>query len=69
MSFGSDCGDPNYPGVYTNVAFYNTWINAQLTWNGGAHANIPTPRPSDASTILISFYTVLFSAYVVSILR
>lgn len=72
VSFGYDCGDPLAPGVYTSVAYYKTWINDQLAWNGGSHTNIPTPttqRPNDASTILISFYTVMFSAYFVLVIR
>lgn len=26
MSWGSDCGLPNRPGVYVNVSMYTTWI-------------------------------------------
>ena len=26
MSWGSDCGLPNRPGVYINVSMYTTWI-------------------------------------------
>lgn len=69
VSFGLECGSALHPGVYTNIAQYNSWIDSTLVWNGGSHSNIPTPttrKPgSGASTILVSVYTVAFSVYVV----
>ena len=29
-SFGVDCGDPDYPGVYTEVVDYRRWIQAAM---------------------------------------
>ena len=29
VSFGHKCAEPNYPGVYTNVAKYNSWIKSR----------------------------------------
>lgn len=28
VSFGMNCGDPNYPGVYANIADQRSWITA-----------------------------------------
>ncbi|XP_067381037.1 transmembrane protease serine 9-like [Channa argus] len=32
-SFGKGCGLPKYPGVYTRVSKYQSWINTQITDN------------------------------------
>uniref|UniRef100_A0A3B3HYH9 Peptidase S1 domain-containing protein n=1 Tax=Oryzias latipes TaxID=8090 RepID=A0A3B3HYH9_ORYLA len=31
VSFGEGCVEPDYPGVYTRVSQYQTWINTQIS--------------------------------------
>ena len=30
VSFGFDCADPNYPGIYTKIASYYDWIISNM---------------------------------------
>lgn len=45
VSGGFECGLPNFPGIYVDVAIYNTWIDSTISWNGGDHEIVPTPTP------------------------
>jgi len=30
VSWSEDCASPNYPGVYTDVAYYKEWVEGHL---------------------------------------
>ena len=33
VSFGNGCGKADYPGIYTNIALYNDWIQDTIQAN------------------------------------
>lgn len=50
VSSGLECGLPNFPGIYVDVAVHNTWIDSTLVWNEGDHDAVPTPTPITTTT-------------------
>mmetsp|Transcript_26075 Transcript_26075/g.60544 ORF Transcript_26075/g.60544 Transcript_26075/m.60544 type:complete len:571 (-) Transcript_26075:218-1930(-) len=51
-SFGIGCADPNFPGIYTRVSFFEEWIQDQICLLSRFRpADCPSLPPSNAPTI------------------
>lgn len=48
VSFGVGCGQPRFPGVYTDVSMYSDFIDFSLEYVGDQDH---VPKPSDASVV------------------
>jgi hypothetical protein len=50
VSFGKGCGDPDFPGVYTRVSTYASWIQDRICeLSAVPPANCPPPPPNSKS--------------------
>ncbi len=62
-SFGADCADPLYPGVYAETYAFRAWIDATVGWSralGADRSSVAFTRPTTGS--LSTSVTVTLSA-------
>ncbi|XP_043089715.1 trypsin-3-like [Puntigrus tetrazona] len=64
VSFGRDCGLPNYPGVYTRVSQYQSWISSQISSNLPGFVSFTSNDSSSGSPSLLLFSLSLTSTII-----
>jgi trypsin len=60
VSFGKGCGDPDFPGVYTRVSKYTSWIHDRIC---ELSAVPPADCPTKPDTSVDSVRVILFIKY------
>ncbi|XP_037912217.1 anionic trypsin-1-like [Hermetia illucens] len=48
VSFGYDCGLPQFGAIYTDVAKFKTWVDKMIAWDG--HSSLPRMRKSNSKS-------------------
>jgi Trypsin len=66
VSYGAGCAEPDLPGVYTRVSFFDSWITSVV----GGNSPIPTPTAelSTTSFLASTWGIVLISACVLLVI-
>ncbi|NP_001018482.1 uncharacterized protein LOC553673 precursor [Danio rerio] len=62
VSFGRECGLPRYPGIYTRVSQYQSWITSELRTNLPGFVSFTSTETRSSSPSLLSFYFSLTSS-------
>ncbi|KAM4717144.1 serine protease 27-like isoform 2-T2 [Anableps anableps] len=66
VSFGVQCAEPNFPGVYARVSRYQSWINSQITGAQPGFINFQGSSSGAARLVSLSLLPVLLPLLVLS---
>lgn len=71
----TECALENHPGVYTDVALYNSWIDEKIYW-AGDNEDISTPTtvststsavPNQGTAVVLSFSLISFCLLILTV--